>query len=54
MAHTRPPLRKSRPHYRSGTQRLPHPSWRQAVGGTPEPDGRAPPSASEFWDALGL
>ena len=37
-----------------GLQGLPHPSWRQAVGGVPERDGRALPDAAAFWAALGL
>lgn len=54
MAH--PPRRRAAPisPYRAGTQRLPHPSWRHAVGGTPEPDRRTLPDAAAFWAALGL
>ena len=56
MAKSPYPVRiiKPRPQYRSGLQGLPHPSWRQAVGGVPERDGRALPDAAAFWAALGL
>lgn len=55
MAQIRSPRRKQqRAQYRTGTQRLPHPSWRQAVAGAPERDGRTLRNASEFWEALGL
>lgn len=54
MAQSPRPIRKPRPQYRTGTQRLPHPSWRQAVAGSPEPDGRTLRNATEFWEALGL
>lgn len=54
MAH--PPRRRAAPlsPYRAGLQRLPHPSWRQAVGGIPEPDRRSLPDAAAFWAALEL
>lgn len=45
---------KPRPQYRTGTLRLPHPTWRQAVGGVPLPDDRRLPDAAAFWEALGL
>ena len=48
------PLRQPRPQYRTGALGLPHPSWRQAVGGVAQPDDRALRSAAEFWEALGL
>lgn len=48
------PVRQSRPQYRTGTQALPHPSWRHAVAGPPEQDSRNLHSATEFWEALGL
>ncbi|MFC3173857.1 hypothetical protein ACFOD9_06295 [Novosphingobium bradum] len=34
--------------------RLPHPSWRRAVGGLPETGAQRLSSASEFWDRLGI
>jgi hypothetical protein len=54
MAQFPRPVRKPRPQYRTGTLGLPHPSWRQAVAGAPERDGRVLRDAEEFWEALGI
>ena len=54
MAYPTRRTTKPRPQYRTGTLRLPHPSWRQAVGGVPLPDDRRLPDAAAFWEALGI
>lgn len=54
MAQPTRRLTRPRPQYRTGTLALPHPSWRQALGGAPTSDQRPLRSASEFWEALGL
>lgn len=54
MVFANRPHAKPRPQYRTGTLRLPHPSWRQAVGGVALPDERRLPDAAAFWEALGI
>ena len=39
---------------RPESARLPHPSWRRALGGAPGVDGERLASAGEFWSRLGL
>jgi len=34
--------------------RLPHPSWRRALGAAPGTEGERLASASEFWSRLGI
>jgi len=47
-------VRLQRRQPQADSLRLPHPSWRRALGAAPGVEGQRLASASEFWSRLGL
>jgi len=56
MAHPvrNAPVRLLRRRPAPDSVRLPHPSWRRALGGAPGCEDQRLASASEFWSRLGI
>jgi hypothetical protein len=56
MAHParNAPVRLLRRRPAPDSARLPHPSWRRALGGAPGCEDQRLASASEFWSRLGI